>query len=479
MSPRFTILNLLELAASFVLLGECVQISKWPSPAFRGREATTVASHCMVASQCLTVGVLLLVSLRIPRRPDLTFKGSPVDDQYTVSLSSRLSFAWTSPTLRHARSTVMSLELSDLPILHNAMRANTLFGRFMSFKSDTALWRRIYYCHRRDVMIHYVLAVCHSAVQLAPQWFMFRLLRSLERKSVKAQSGGLVWPSVAGLGFTVLFAAWLETQILWIVNTWIVICLRSELITQIYAKLLAKKDVKQLQRSREVEDGPQADGPKGDIPYSSGDRAEVGESDAGAASAPASPKSHHDAINLVALDTKRVTDFMGASYLIPASITKLAVSMTFLIHLIGWKSVLLGIVALALLNPLNIYMSRLMNAAQSKIMNIRDRKMSLINEALQGIRQIKFTAAEAMWLNSIEKQREEELKLQWYMFILRTALVGFWQIGPILFSAVSLAVYSTLTGSLSPSIAFTSIAVCAFSAMFPLLHPTSESSLRG
>lgn len=473
MSPRFTILNLLGLAASFILLGQSVQISRWQSPAFHGREAATVASHCLVAFQCLVVGVLLLVSMRIPRRPNLTFRGSPVDDQYTVSLIGRLSFAWTSPTLRHARSTMKSLELSDLPVLHNAMRASTLFGRFMSFKSDTALWKKVYHCHRRDIMIHYMLAVFHSAVQLAPQWFMFLLLRCLERKSVKAQSGGSVWSSVAGLGFTVLFAAWLETQILWIVNTKIVICLRSEIVTQIYAKLLAKKDVKQLPHSKAREDGPQADGPKGDVPGSTGGRAKVQESDTGTASALAPQKSHHDAINLVALDTKRVTDFMGASFLIPASITKLAVSMTFLIHLIGWKSVLLGSVALALLNPLNIYMSRLMNAAQSKIMKIRDRKMSLINEALQGIRQIKFTAAETEWLNSIEKQREEELNLQWYMFILRTALVGFWQIGPILFSAVSLAVYATLTGSLSPSIAFTSIAVCAFGSMLLLSCETS------
>ena len=250
-------------------------------------------------------------------------------------------------------------------------------------------------------------------------------------------------------------------------NTNIVICLRSEIVTQIYAKLLAKKDVKQLHQSKVVEKGRQADRPKSD------------ESEPGAASAPAPQKSYHDAINLVALDTKRVTDFMSASFLIPASITKLGVSMTFLIHLIGWKSVLLGIIALALLNPLNIYMSRRMNAAQSKTMQIRDRKLSLINEALQGIRQIKFTAAEAKWLNRIEKEREEELNLQWYMFILRTALVGFWQIGPILFSAVFLAVYATFTGSLSPSIAFTSIAVCTFGSMLHFLHSFCKLSIRG
>ena len=214
MSSRFTTLNLLGLAASFILLGQFVQISRWHFPALHGGKAEIMASHWLVASQCLVVSVLLFVSMRIPRRPNLTFRGFPVDDQYTVSLVGRLSFAWTSPTLRHARSTMKSLELSDLPVLHNAMRASSLFGHFMSFKVDTALWKKVYYCHRRDIMIHYMLAVFHSAIQLAPQWFMFLLLRSLERKSVRVQTGSSVWLSVVGLGFTVLFAAWLETQIL-------------------------------------------------------------------------------------------------------------------------------------------------------------------------------------------------------------------------------------------------------------------------
>ena len=264
------------------------------------------------------------------------------------------------------------------------------------------------------------------------------------------------------MGFSIFFAAWLETQILWIVNTKLVVPLRSELTTRIYAKVLTKKNVvnapkqERPQSSREVEIDLLANVP-GNIGCANGAKAKGSRKSGDPLKA--SQVTNNDTINLVALDTKRVTDFMGVSFLIPASIFKLAISLTFLLYLIGWESILSGLAALSLLNVLNVYFSRRMNAAQSHLMRARDSKMSLVNEALQGIRQIKFTATEAEWLEIIRERRDEELSVQWYLFKLRTVLVGFWQIGPILFSAVSLAVYVALTGSLTPSVAFTTLAI--------------------
>ena len=52
--------------------------------------------------------------------------------------------------------------------------------------------------------------------------------------------------------------------------------------------------------------------------------------------------------------------------------------------------------------------------------------MAVVSEALQGIRQIKFSAMEAKWEEKIRKVREEELKTLRKVFIFDTAVGVFW-----------------------------------------------------
>ena len=92
-------------------------------------------------------------------------------------------------------------------------------------------------------------------------------------------------------------------------------------------------------------------------------------------------------------------------------------------------------------------------------MKVRDSKLSIITEALQGIRQIKFAALENQWANRIRMKRSEELQTQWKVFRMDTALISVWILGPVMLSAVSLSVYAAIHGDLSPSIAFTTITV--------------------
>ena len=92
-------------------------------------------------------------------------------------------------------------------------------------------------------------------------------------------------------------------------------------------------------------------------------------------------------------------------------------------------------------------------------MKVRDQKMAVVTEALQGIRQIKFSALERQWQARIGERRKVELDTQWRVFRLDTGLITLWILGPVLLSAVTLTVYAILHGNLSPSIAFTTIAV--------------------
>ncbi|GJD02722.1 ABC transporter [Colletotrichum higginsianum] len=92
-------------------------------------------------------------------------------------------------------------------------------------------------------------------------------------------------------------------------------------------------------------------------------------------------------------------------------------------------------------------------------MKIRDQKLAVVNEALVGMRQIKFSALEPQWEKRILDMREKELGALWQVFKGDTVLFGMWITSPIALAAVSLATYAFLNGNLIPSVAFVSIGV--------------------
>lgn len=127
-----------------------------------------------------------------------------------------------------------------------------------------------------------------------------------------------------------------------------------------------------------------------------------------------------------AIDAKRVSDLSVYYTQVPESITQLLIAIIFLVNLIGWKSLLAGLAVFALALPVNIYTSKKYSEAQDLLMEVRDQKMAVITEALQGIRQIKFSAEEQQWQDKIGKKRDYELKTLWRAFCLDTILISVW-----------------------------------------------------
>jgi ABC-type bacteriocin/lantibiotic exporter with double-glycine peptidase domain len=128
-----------------------------------------------------------------------------------------------------------------------------------------------------------------------------------------------------------------------------------------------------------------------------------------------------------------------------------------LLTLIGWQSLLAGIAVMALITPLNIYFSKRYATVQRNLMKVRDEKLGVVTEALQGLRQIKFMGVEQQWQDKIMGVRVRELEELWQSDIADTFLLFCWFSSPILFSAASLAVYAIVYGELTPSVRNASI----------------------
>ena len=132
-------------------------------------------------------------------------------------------------------------------------------------------------------------------------------------------------------------------------------------------------------------------------------------------------------------------------------------SIAFLRHLLGWQPLLVGVLVFFLFLPLNIWSSERSARAQGQLMDIRDRKLTVLTEVLQGIRQIKFSAQEYQWQARIRVVRQAELSVQWRAFCYETVLICCYNLAPIALSATTLSVYTMIHGELSASVAFTSI----------------------
>lgn len=451
-------------AAAFLTLSisSCWRIIS-SSSNFFGEDAR-IPHLILIVFQLACASVSFLSCLLLDRRPCVFFKSLPVDGEYTVSTLNRWTFAWADELLTFAKRN-NGLDILHLPRLHLRLRSEYLEKLFNKEKRSNILWRDLFRVHRLELLGQSLLAMSQGVLQFTPQLAMYKLLELLEQRSEGAAVADEAWIWVAALGVSIIVTAWVEAFMHWVVWARLGSLIRSELSALIFSKSTRRKDVKGHQKAlitgnieangvtEPAASGPvmqQQTQPDGPIikPLNVEEDEEV-------------QKSRQSVINLIAIDTKRITDFVSCHWIFSQTIAKLAASIFFLVNLIGWRSLLAGFAVSALSLPLNIWASRTYSKTQTGLMKARDQKMVVVTEALQGIRQIKFSALESQWQAKIGRKRAEELAMQWKAFAVNTVLIGIWILGPVMLSAVSLAVFAVLNGELSPSIAFTTITVFA------------------
>lgn len=400
----------------------------------------------------------------LPRRPCVYLDGQSVDKEFSISILNRWTFIWADELLAFSKKN-HGLEMLHLPRLPLRLRSSYLEKSFHKKKRSNVLWKDLLRVHRLDLAGQSLLSLSQGIMQFTPQLAMYKLLELLEQRSEGHAVAKEAWAWVFGLGFASILTAWLETQMHWIVWARMGSLVRSELSALIFSKSTRRKDVKGHPKARtegnieaNAATEPVANGlanQKRSQPGAPLPRPVEGDADE------ETQKSRQSVINLVAIDTKRISDFATCHWIFSQTVAKLCTSILFLTQLIGWPSLLAGFAFAAITLPVNIWASRTYSRTQTALMKSRDQKMVVVTEALQGIRQIKFSAVESQWEAKIGKQRTEELTMQRRAFVADTVLIGIWILGPVMLSAVSLAVFAVLHGELTPSIAFTTITIFA------------------
>lgn len=404
--------------------------------------------------QFLLAAITSITSALIPRRPDLFRNGRIVDREKSVSLLSRFTFSWPANILDYANKH-RGLTSNELPQISHSIRAETLYTRFQQTPRQGKLWRSLLDAHRKTFIAQWALQIITAVTNFVPQIVLYLVLRLLESRDAGEEVQVRLWMAAIAIGVAVAFGAWAESMLFYTCFLKIQVPMTEQLAAVVFGKAVRKKDVKSVAKAEQAADADSAimlnagSGIKGEDSVGQKDDDEDEEV----------TKSKQNTINLIGIDAKRIADFATYSYLIAGSVIKMVIAVSFLIKLVGVIPAVCGFVPPLLMTPINWFVAKKYGQCQDEIMRYRDQKMAVVTEALQGIRQIKFSALEAEWYEKIMKTRRKELQECWKSFMCDIGLIAIYIFGPTGMSAATLCTYAVLNGSLSASVAFTTLSI--------------------
>ncbi|KAH7333124.1 hypothetical protein BKA65DRAFT_507197 [Rhexocercosporidium sp. MPI-PUGE-AT-0058] len=410
----------------------------WPCFLIAGIALTTlVGDHnaaTMVLTSCQLGAILVLIAtiFSVKRRPDIYRPdGRLVDRQWNVSLWAKYSFYWGTPVLAAAGKE--EFNNSDMPAMDHVVRSEKATSRFSNIviKEDSLpLWVQIFWAFRWELIIQWLGILFSNFFDVAPAFATLQLLQYLETRhdGDAAQSGPTISSNVV------------DSRLMWWVMTDIHIPLRSLLTGLVYGKMLKVEDSSKPPDEKSSKDN---------------------ETKVTDAKTPDKVQSanQQDVLNMFAVDCTQVALFgmMNTAYVNFAG--KAIVTVAFLWVLIGWESLCAGLLGIVCLFPINKVLASKYGRKQKTLMGIRDTRTAVTTEALEGIRQIKFSAIETQWADKLDSIREEELSTLWKSRLYSIFMSIASDFTPVVLTALSLATYSWIHGNLLPSVAFTSISL--------------------
>jgi ABC-type multidrug transport system fused ATPase/permease subunit len=426
-------LGLLSSFSSLVLVAALV---------IRDRNTVDFLTRDGLLISCLTISERMILvgqslgALCIPRRPDVFCGGRLVDRYYTESLLSRITWSWCAEEFQNG-SEKEHLAIRDLPGPNRLIRAKVITADWQGHESGRSLWKSIALSHQFKFALQWALTVVGSLLDLAPQLCVLQFLQIIEQRDIRRTPEDDAWPWVVGIALTMMAQSWTESYCNWISSAELCIPIRTQLSSLIFKKTTRRQ--KPRGRVSSENQATQSKSTKEEEFSTDGDNVST--------------------TNLFSADVRRVSDFCSYNRYLPGSLCKLAFSCILLLHLLGWQPLLSGVCAMLAITPINALYSRRYAKVQGHLMTARDEKVGFVSEALSGLRFIKFSALEREWEEKINRLREKEVSRIAEAFWYDTILTGCWIASPIMLAIVCLGVYASIHGTLSPSVAFVSLAV--------------------
>ncbi|CAE6421059.1 unnamed protein product [Rhizoctonia solani] len=437
------------------------------------------------------VGLVIIVNmpLTIAGEPEINEDGlhPPLEDNCT--LWQWMTFTWVSPIISLGAS--RPLEEKDVWQLSKSMRTRVLMRKFLQIQRPSLL-RRILLANAMDLFLDASLTVISTLMNFSAPFFLNLILRSV-REDLSASTNSASFSTVS-IAENLRFYAAVSLDSIFLptlirtsggsgevsVNTTgsprtlqrsdayffaiaAFVCqliksqsdlqhlyfsrrasvrVKGELVASVYEKALKRKDVTgAVQKNQEKDVKGKGKAAKPDAPQDSSS-ADVGK-----------------IVSLIAADSERVSRFVSMGPFIYDAPLSIIIACTMLYNLMGWTA-FVGYLAMLIALPINAIIVRQTASFQRSVSAMRDRRMRAMNEAIQSIKFIKFSAWESRWINRVLDARSEELKWLRKLKVSIFFLGMMWDVVPIMISAISFSCFTLVAKrELTVDIAFPCITV--------------------
>ncbi|PKX97332.1 putative ABC transporter [Aspergillus novofumigatus IBT 16806] len=388
--------------------------------------------------QLVAALILVFVNLAFPRGPTIYRNGRPVDSQKSVSFLNRYTFSWATTILSIAAKN-KRLNIDDLPLIGDEVRAKTLSDSFFAVSSASARWRRWLTLYWPEIIFQVILQLVANAANFLPHFLLLTILRLFEDRDAGASNQLQLWLAALGLGLSMVVTSWSISLRDFVADMKLSLPINEQLLAVISKKAMSLKDVVISAGDSEDDDDDAASDNDDDDD--------------------APPRTKHSVLNLLGVDVERVSDFVAYSHLLLDCILELGIAIIFLVYLMGWKPVAAGCAIPVLLIPFYYLLTKRYSEQEQALMDRRDDKSATLTVLMRGVRQIKFSALETQWYDKILGLREKELHNQYTVFQLDVYLTAIWTLGPLCMSCLSIATHIYLNGSIAVSVAFTALSL--------------------
>ncbi|KAJ2847340.1 Transporter of the ATP-binding cassette (ABC) [Coemansia brasiliensis] len=376
----------------------------------------------------------------------------PPAPELTASIAQLMFFSWMDPMiwLGYKRP----LEPKDLYDLMPEDRSERVCARWRAAcrqyasrhgRDARSLTHRLFWFFRYRLVVQCLWTLGHTLFIFASPYLLRHILSYMEDPTLYSREQAFWF--VAGLLGAGALGTVCQSQALWIGRK-IGLQIKAIIIGEVYAKSLRRIDAATgstkecaVSSSNEGLDSVEDTEPS-DSTNDEGSMTSMGK-----------------ITNLMAVDAHKVSEvsaYLHTLYQLPAEIV---ITVLMLYQLLGIAS-MGGLATIIVLVPIQWKLVSIWSVYQSQLMKASDRRMSMMNEILQGVRIIKFFAWEPQFEQQVASVRGGELNVLRKRYLVFSYSILLFFMAPVFVTLTTFTVYTKVMGhQLTASVAFTALAL--------------------
>ncbi|KIJ35247.1 hypothetical protein M422DRAFT_262416 [Sphaerobolus stellatus SS14] len=400
---------------------------------------------CLNVMTIITLlAIVLCMPVNVPTSQSVAEKiGKSISPEDYSPLWACISFEWILPLI--IKGNKQPLKRDDVWELSPTMQSRAVYTKFTSIKRKSLL-RQLLSANGLDFVMDFTLTLISVILSYASPFFLNRILKAIEvsDKDPEARTRAYFYSLLMFVCSVCKIQA--DATHLWYGRR-ATTRVRTQLMTAIYAKALIRKDYSGVVEKK-AEGAKQANG-------ASGANAKKDKKDAGKNSSGADIGK---IVTLMSTDTNKIMGMVVSAYFFYGAPFDVIIASVFLYQLLG-VSAIAGFAVLLVGTPLNNFISRRRLKIQKSLLGAKDKRTTVLNELLTGLKLVKFYAWENRWIDRVLGARSIEIKWLAKMRTNQILFSAIWSLVPILVSIISFFTYVMLGHELTVSVAFTAISL--------------------